>query len=107
MGKRVPQALNQDSFAVHCIGTVFSSPNDVLSLRHFILRAMDDQDKLVSLERHIVFQHAVLRNSDTHQTRTHRTDSANDCRAFKAGNDPSHQRPRRQNRANPRDGECR
>jgi len=39
--------LRQNSFAMNGVGTVFRSGNNVFGFGHFVLRAMDDQQKLV------------------------------------------------------------
>src|SRR5271157_807757 len=106
-----PSPLRSGSRDLWLPGCVYSDlhgprrPHDSLGPLHFVCRAMSQEEKLVGLERRLVLDDAVLRDSDAVQPRADRAQSTRHNGAFQRGDDPGDQGPGYQHRPDAWDGE--
>ncbi len=74
----------------------------ILGLHDFLQRSMEDQEELAGLDVLLVFEDAVLRNSNTDQCGAEGAEPAYHGGAFKHADDPCHERSRHDERADAR-----
>jgi hypothetical protein len=63
---------------MHRVGAVGCSLDDVLRCGHRVGRAMNNQQELVGLHSSFIVDHAILRDADTYQSCSERTDASDD-----------------------------
>ena len=59
---------------------------------------MVNEQELIGFEGHLVLEHTVLRDANTHQACSHRADTSNHGGSFKTRDDPGHQGTSHKNR---------
>lgn len=95
----------EDGLAMNGAGTALGTVDDFLCFGYRVWCAMNNQQKVVCLERDFVLEHAILRDADADQNRSDSAHSANHNRTLKTGDNPGHQRTSHKDRSNTGYGE--
>ncbi len=84
----------QQSFTVDSVREGFGSGDDSLRFRNGFARSVNDQKELVALKRYVIFQDAVLRNTNACQASSNCTHPSDNGSSFQTRNDPCNKRTR-------------